>query len=122
MNCDATRGAVLEHTVEEIAEAKQYLIDLDQRQHQYREAKRVLRNYNASDDVWLLCSGRVFVKSNLGHKRTVTYLSWKISTGEKEIKNGREELKAKVAFLAELEGPDQALSKLLKGFELRSAI
>ncbi|RNE99508.1 p53 and DNA damage-regulated protein 1 [Trypanosoma rangeli] len=120
MSFDATRTARLEHAAEEVAEAKQYLVALDRRQHQYREATRVLRKSREADDVWLLCSGRVFVKSNLRPKGTLNYLFWKLYTGEKEIENGREELKAKVAFLAELEGPDQTISKYFQGFELKS--
>ncbi|ESL11473.1 hypothetical protein TRSC58_00775 [Trypanosoma rangeli SC58] len=120
MDFDATRTARLEHAAEEVAEAKQYLVALDRRQHQYREATRVLGKTRDTDDVWLLCSGRVFVKSNLRLKGTLNYLFWKLHTGEKEIENGHEELKAKVASLAELEGPDQTISKFFKGFELKS--
>ncbi|RNF13158.1 p53 and DNA damage-regulated protein 1 [Trypanosoma conorhini] len=120
MDLDATHTARVELAAEGVAEAKQYLVDLDRRQHQYREATRVLRKSEVIEDTWLLCSGRVFVKSNLKPKGTLNYLTWKLSAGEKEIENGREELKAKVASLAELEGPDEALSKLFRGFELKA--
>ncbi|KAG8345451.1 hypothetical protein TRVL_03714 [Trypanosoma vivax] len=115
----AANSAELECAVEEVMEAKQYLVDLDRRQHQFMEAVRALKKMNDTENLWILCSGRVFVKSELRRKGTLNFLSWKIATAEREIENGREELKSKVAYLAEIEGPDRTLAHLLKGFELK---
>ncbi|KEG09125.1 p53 and DNA damage-regulated protein 1 [Trypanosoma grayi] len=120
MDANAAHRAQLEGAAEDVAETKQYLIDLDRRQNQFREARRALQKNGAGEEVWLLCSGKVFVKSELRHGGVLNYLSWKLNGGEKEIERSREELKSKVAYLAELEGPDQPLSHLYKGFELQS--
>ncbi|KAH9578416.1 hypothetical protein LSM04_007162 [Trypanosoma melophagium] len=121
MDTNATLAAQLENAAEEVAEAKQYLTDLDRRQNQYREGSRVIKSKLYSEDLWLFCCGKVFVKSCLEPKLTLEFLSWRLDAGAKEIECARDDLKRKVAYLAELEGPDSALTQKLKGFELKAA-
>ncbi|AAQ15630.1 uncharacterized protein TEOVI_000298900 [Trypanosoma equiperdum] len=118
MDSNVTYAAQLESAAEEVAEAKQYLIKLDRRQHQLKEASRALKKTPVLGDVWLLCSGGVFVRSELKYEDTLRYLSWKMGAGERDIEDCRDALKRKVAYLAELEGPDNAIAKLYEGFEL----
>ncbi|ORC90664.1 p53 and DNA damage-regulated protein 1 [Trypanosoma theileri] len=119
MDINATHSTQLENAAEEVAEAKQYLTDLDRRQNQYREGSRVIKNKQYSEDLWLLCSGRVFVKSCLEPKHTLDFLSWRLDAGAKEIERARDDLKRKIAYLAELEGSEATLAQMLKGFELK---
>ncbi|CAD2217655.1 p53 and DNA damage-regulated protein 1 [Angomonas deanei] len=106
---------------EEVAEAKHYLVELDRRQNQLREAKRAIMKMQEPrrEELYLLCSGSTFVSCELDKNDTITYLSWKMQQGESDIEAAREDLKEKVAALARLEGPDSALATLYQGFDLK---
>lgn len=109
----------IEVAAEQVSEAKQYLIDLDRRKNQYREARRKIINTQPEEDLWILSGGSTFVSCELGHSDTIKYFDWRLQQCENEIEAARDDLKEKVASLAELEGPDSALARLYEGFDLK---
>lgn len=108
----------IELITQEIVEGKHYLIELDRRQNQYREARRRLLKNPMDDDLYILCNGSVFVRSDCGTEKTIAYFDGKLEQGKAEIEAARNDLKLKVARLAQLEGPASALAELYKGFDL----
>ncbi|CCW66250.1 unnamed protein product [Phytomonas sp. Hart1] len=110
----------LECAVDQVSEARFYLIELDRRQNQIREAKRhIFKHKPDMEDVWMLCSGSTFVSCDLPHASTIKYLEWEQREVESLIEEARDDLKRKVAALVELEGPDSALRHLHEGFNLK---
>ncbi|CCW63161.1 unnamed protein product [Phytomonas sp. EM1] len=110
----------LEFAIDQVSEARFYLIELDRRQNQIREAKRhLLKHKPDMEDVWMLCSGSTFVSCDLSHASSIKYLEWEQHEVEALIEEARDNLKRKVAALAELEGPDSALKHLHEGFDLK---
>lgn len=119
MNNDSLPSAEIELVTQEIAEGKHYLIELDRRQNQYREARRVLLKQKTDEDTFILCNGSTFVRNEIGIAGAVLFFDEKIKESEKEIEAARLSLKKNVAELAALEGPDSALAQLYKGFGLK---
>ncbi|KAG5469087.1 hypothetical protein GH5_02372 [Leishmania sp. Ghana 2012 LV757] len=115
---DAERTNI-EIAAEEVTEAKQYLIDLDRRKNQYREAQRKILSAPPEEDLWILSGGSTFVSCELSYSDTLKYFEWRLQQCDNEIEEAREDLKLKVAALAELEGADSALARLYEGFELK---
>lgn len=111
----------IEIVSQEITEGKHYLIELDRRQNQYREARRKLIKSSIDEDVYILCNGSTFVKSEVGTPKTILFFDEKLRNGESEILKAREALKQKVAQLARLEGPNSALAELYQGFDLKGS-
>ncbi|AIO01465.1 hypothetical protein LPMP_331730 [Leishmania panamensis] len=109
----------IEVAAEEVTEAKQYLIDLDRRKNQYREAQRKIITKRPEEDLWILSGGSTFVSCELSHSDTLKYFEWRLQQCDNEIEEAREDLKLKVAALAELEGADSALARLYEGFDLK---
>lgn len=111
----------LELALEQVVEAKQYLVDLDRRSNQLREAQRRLKTDPrlTEENPWILCSGSTFVSSDLNYGETRRYFEWQQRHVKEEIELARASLKEKVLTLAQLEGPDSALAHLNEGFELR---
>ncbi|CBZ29968.1 conserved hypothetical protein [Leishmania mexicana MHOM/GT/2001/U1103] len=109
----------IEIAAEEVTEAKQYLVDLDRRKNQYREAQRKILTTRPEEDLWILSGGSTFVSCELSHSGTLKYFEWRLQQCDNEIERAREDLKLKVAALAELEGPDSALARLYEGFDLK---
>ncbi|KAK7202012.1 hypothetical protein NESM_000269500 [Novymonas esmeraldas] len=103
----------------EVTEAKQYLVDLDRRKNQYREAQRKVLATRPQDDLWVLSGGSTFVSCELSHTDTLKYFEWRLQQCDNEIEEAREDLKQKVAALAALEGADSALARLYEGFDLK---
>lgn len=119
LRIDDTKQMVdAELAAEQVAEARHYLIELDRKQNQLREAKRKLK-VCPEEDVWMLCSASTFVSCELSHEDTVRYLDWQLRNNETAIVQARSDLKEKVAALAALEGPDSALALLYEGFDLK---
>ncbi|EPY24254.1 p53 and DNA damage-regulated protein 1 [Strigomonas culicis] len=117
---ETTIATNVEVAAEQVSEAKGYLVELDRRQNQFREAKRKIMNTGPfEENLWVLCSGSTFVSCELDQSDTIKYFDWRMRCGEDDIEAGREDLKQKVANLAELEGPDSALAELYKGFNLK---
>lgn len=103
-------------------EAKHYLVELDRRQNQFRTAKRALIKVSEPvEPLWLLSGASTFVASDLSTPDTIEYLTRRMQDGEREIATARDELKRKVAALAQLESPDSALAQLYKGFDLNKS-
>lgn len=119
MDVDSSRLAEIELAVQEISEGKHYLIELDRRQNQYREARRELLKHSPDEDVYILCNGSTFVLNEAGNTAAILFFDQKLKESEGEIEAARSNLKKKVAELAALEGPDSALAELYKGFDLK---
>lgn len=117
---DTKRLLDTEIAAEQVAEAKHYLIELDRKQNQLREAKRKLLKEKPAEPTWLLCSASTFVLCELSDEDTIKYLDWQLHKSERDIEEARTVLKMKVAELAHLEGPDSALAHLYEGFDLKS--
>lgn len=110
----------IELVTQEIAEGKHYLVELDRRQNQWREARRRLLKHDPKENVYVLCSAGTFVQSEIGTAQTAQFFEERMKIGEQEIAAARESLKKKVAHLATLEGPDSAIAELYKGFDLKN--
>lgn len=110
----------IEVAAEQVTEAKHLLVELDRRKNQYREAQRKILNNRPEEDLWVLSGGSTFVSCELSHADTLKYFEWRLQQCDNEIEEAREDLKLKVAALAELEGPDSALNRLYEGFSLKA--
>lgn len=119
MDVESSLLAEIELAAQEIAEGKHYLIELDRRQNQYREARRELLKRIPDEDVYFLCNGSTFVLNEAGNTAGILFFDQKLKESETEIEAARNSLKRKVAELAALEGPDSALEELYKGFNLK---
>lgn len=117
---DTKRMVDSEISADQVAEGRHYLIELDRKQNQLREARRKLLKTrpDADGDIWMLCSASTFVSCELSHKDTVKYLDWQLHENELAIEAARTDLMEKVTELAMLEGPDSALAHLHEGFGL----
>lgn len=110
----------IEVAAEQVTEAKHFLVELDRRKNQYREAQRKVLHTRPEEDLWVLSGGATFVRCELSHSDTLKYFEWRLQQCDAEIEEAREDLKLKVAALAQLEGPDSALNRLYDGFDLKA--
>jgi hypothetical protein len=77
-----------------------------------------LRN-TAVAPVWVLCAGGVFVRAP--RRAALRHLGETRAETTEMIEAARQELKAAVAEVARLEGPDSALARLHTGFDLKGS-
>jgi hypothetical protein len=77
-----------------------------------------LRN-TAVAPVWVLCAGGVFVRAP--RRAALRHLEETRAETTEMIEAARQELKAAVAEVARIEGPDSALARLHTGFDLKGS-
>lgn len=109
----------IEIAAEQVTEAKHYLVELDRRKNQYREAQRKILAARPEEEPWILSGGSTFVSCELSHSDTLKFFEWRLQQCDNEIEAARDDLTLRVAALAELEGADSALARLYEGFDLK---
>lgn len=106
----------LELAAEAVEHHKRLLIDLDRRQNQTREGNRALSKQQKNAECYVLVPGGHFFRSSV--KDAMLLHEEVTNDTTKKIQSTREQLKASVAHLAMLEGPESAL-RSVKDFYLR---